>query len=316
MLLRTARTILSLFLLIPAAAACGFSSDPQLLQLVPPESQIIARMRGHSTPGQLSSVLLVTRNNELDHEDFLAIVGGDASRSTQEVVFVAAAGPDGTPSEHSLLVSGHFNRDAIFRPGNDSAAGQLSYRGVAILAVPPFARGRGSFHELRWLAIPTEHLAIFGSIASVRRELDRWTDNSPTDPEILERLSRLDPRDDTWCLLPAPRRGGMVASILRKLDPKLGILAEAGGSIQYGIRFAKDVEITASTNPAAETNWQRQAYAPGFESMAVSSFLSASDESDAGVPATVRVKIRRRVYERHLADFKFGGPVIESQPFH
>lgn len=314
MLLRIARSFLSLFSLFHAAAACALSSDPRLLQLVPPESQVIAGMLSPSTSGQLSSLLLVTRRNELDHKDFFALTGGDPSRSIHEVVFVAASGR-GVLSEHSLLVSGHFNRDAIFRLAGEGTATADKYRGVPILAVAPFARERESFRELRWLAIPNERIAIFGSVASVQRELDRWIANTPPDPELLERLSRLDRRDETWCLLPAPRPGGLVASILGKVDANLGALAGEGRSIQYGIHFGKDVEITASNNPVAEPVVNSPVDPPGTESMAVSFFLAGSNDADSVVSKPVRVKVRRQQYARLLADLSRSAPLIDGDPF-
>lgn len=314
MLLRIPRFILSLFLFLSATAAYGLASDPRLIKLVPPESRIVAGMISPAQAGQLSSFLLITRSNELDHKDFFALTGGDASRSIHAVVFVASDGR-GLLSEHSLLISGHFDRDAIFRLANNGGASREQYRGVPILTVPPFARERESFKEVRWLAIPDERIAIFGSVQSVQWELDRWIANSPTDPVVLERLSRLDARDQTWCLLPAPQPGGAVVRTLGDLDPRLGALAEAGGEIQYGMHFGRDIEITVSNNPEPGTNLRTPADAPAFESLAVSHFVSGSHVDDGQAPRSVRVKLRPKSYERWLAGFATGGRIIDREPF-
>lgn len=314
MLIRCVSSILGLFLLFQSAQASELLPDPRLLQLVPPESQIVARTPSTSIPGQLGGFLLVTFNNKIDLKDFFALIGGDPSRSIHEFVFVATAGTDGVLREHSLLVSGHFDREAIFRLVSDRTAIRKSYRGLAVLAVPPFAREASSFQELRWLAILDERIAIFGSVASVQRELDRWIANSPADPEILERLSRLDQRDETWCLLPAPRPGGLVASIFGKLDARLEVLADEGRSIQYGIHLGKKVEITLSNNPPTQTSSKTRVDPPGVESIPSSSFLSGSSEAD--VSRTVRVKIRQQAYETWQAGFSGGTPLIDRTPFH
>ena len=310
---RGASFVLCSFLLFHSTSASGFASDQHLLHLVPPKSKIVARMLSSSIPGQLSSFLLVTSNNEIDHKDFLALTGGDSSRNIHEVVFVTADGADGANSEHSLLVGGHFDRDAIVRLANDGIATRLNYRDVVVLAVKPFAREAESFKELRWLAIPDQGIAIFGSVASVQRELDRWFANSPTDPELLERLSRLDHRDETWCLLPVPRPGGLVASIFGKLDERLEALANEGRSIQYGIRFGRNVEITASNNPTTQTSWSTRSDPRGTDPIAWSYFLSGSNE--AIVSRTVHVKIPRKTYEKWLASFSRGSPFIDREPF-
>jgi len=311
MLIRNACFILCSFLISHSVPAFGFSSNARLLQLVPPGSQIVAAMLTPTIPGEVRSFLLVTRNNEIDHDDFFALTGGDPSRSIREFVFVASAGADGTPTEHSLLVSGHFDRETIFRLANDASATRKSYRGVAVLAVEPFAREAQSFRELRWLAIPDEGIAIFGSVASVERELDRWIGNTPTDPELLARLNRLDPRDETWCLLPAPRPGGPVAKILGKLDARLEELAEEGRSIQYGVHIGKNVVTTASNNPRTEARSRPRSDRLGIESIPLSSFFSGS--SNAVVSRTVRVKIRRQTYETWLAGFSGSGALIDRK---
>lgn len=312
MLLRSAGSVLCSLLFFQSPAAYGFPSDPRLLQLVPPESRMVAGVLTPSIRGQLSGFLLVTRNNEIDHKDFLALTGGDPSLRIHEIVFLAAGGPDGELIEHSLLVSGHFDRDSIFRLASDGGATRQSYRGIAVLAVQPFAREAGSFRELRWLAIPDPGIAIWGSVASVQRELDRWIANSPTDPELLQRLSRLDDRDETWCLLPAPMAGGPILTTFGTLDARLADLASQGRPIQFGVRIGRNVEITASTDPAPQASGNPPSDPPGIESLVSSYFLAGSSESAES--RTVRVKLRQPAYEKWLAFASRGGSFIQGEP--
>lgn len=300
MLLRSVGFVLCSFFLFHSSTAFGFAPDPRLLQLVPPESRMIAGVRSSPDPGQLSGILMVTRNNEMDRDDFLALTGGDLSLRINEAVFLAAGGPDGQLIEHSVLVSGHFDRDAIFRLASDGGATRQSYRGIAVLAVQPFAREAGSMRELRWLAIPDQGLAIWGTVASVQHELDRWIANSPADPELLERISQLDDRDETWCLLPAPRADGPVANILGSLDARLEALAGQGRPIQFGIHIGRNVEITASSGSTQQPGWNPRSDPPGFAPMAFS-FLAGSGATD--VSKIVRITIRRQAYQRWLAMF-------------
>ena len=311
MLLRTVGSVLCWFLLVHSAAAFGFAPDPRLLQLVPPESKVVAGVRSSPTPGQLTGMLLVTRNNEIDRDDFLALTGGDLSLRINEAVFLAAGGPDGHLIEHSVLVSGHFDRDAIFRLGSGGGATRQNYRGIAVLAVQPFAREAGSMRVLRWLAIPDQSVAILGTVASVQRELDRWIANSPPDPELLERLSRLDARDETWCLLPAPRQDGPVANVLSTLDARLGALVGQGRTIEYGIHMGRNVEITASSGSEQQASWNRAGDPPGIGPM-TASFLSAAS-SEADVPRTVRLRISREAYSNWLANVSRFGPAMDRQ---
>lgn len=313
MLIRSACLILCSFVVVHSVPIFGLSWDPRLLQLVPPESHVVAGILPSSTAGQLSGFLLVTPYNGVDLKDFFALTGGDPTRSVHEFVFVAAPGSDGTLSEHSLLVSGHFDREATFRLANEKGAARKDYRGVAVLAVEPFAREVESFNELRWLAIPDEGLAIFGSIASVQQELDRWIANSPTSPELLERLSRLDPRDETWCLLPEPRPSGPIASILGRLDARLQTVADEGRSIQYGIHIVgKDIEVTASNNPRTQAGWNAKGDPPNIEFAPLFNFLSGSAKAVVGT--RVCIKIRQREYKSWLAGISGNSLLINHLP--
>jgi len=311
MLLRSVGSVLCWFLLVHSAAAFGFAPDPRLLQLVPPESKVVAGVRSSPAPGQLTGMLLVTRNNEIDRDDFLALTGGDLSLRINEAIFLAAGGPDGQLIEHSVLVGGHFDRDAIFRLAANGGATRQNYRGIAVLAVHPFTREAGSMRDLRWLAIPDQSVAILGTVASVQRELDRWIASSPADPEFLERLSRLDERDETWCLLPPPRPDGPVANILSSLDARLGALVVGGRTIQYGIHVGRDVEITASSSPVQPATWNIVSNPPHAAPRAASFLTAASGEAE--VPKIVRLRIRRHIYETWLADHSKFGPAMDRQ---
>jgi hypothetical protein len=315
MLLGTAKAILRLFFLFyAAAAASALSSDLRLIQMVPPESQVVASMLGPTSEGQSSGFLLITGNNRIDHEDFLALTGSDASRLIHQVVFVAAAGRDGILSEHSLLASGHFNRDAIFRLEESGNAWTESYRGEAILVVPPLARERSRFKHLRWLAILNSDIAIFGTPVSVQQELDRKIANSRPDPILMERLSRLGHHDETWCLLPAPSPDGVIENVLEKLDPELGAVARKSRSMQYGIHFGGRVEITASSNSPTQGSSDSQNDRPAAQLRPARYFVAGSHGSPDADGGIAVVKISRRRYDEWLDKFSKGSFTI-GEPF-
>ena len=304
MLLRTAKAIFLFFILVNAVAASALSTDLRLMRLVPPDSQIVAGMLSPSRQGQPNSFLLVTENNKIDHQDFLALTGADTSRIILQVVFVAAVGRKGLLSEHSLLVSGHFDREAIFKSAHGNNATTDSYRAVTVLVVPAFERERSTFNEERWLAILDSNIAIFGTVDSVQRELDRKIANSPPDSLLMERLGRLGREDETWCLLPPPSRNGLVQSVFEKLDPKLGVVAKAGGSMEYGIHFGRRVEITATSNVAAvAASWNSPADPPAVESTPMRYLLPHSNDAPDEEIRPAVVKVSQRRYEEWMAEF-------------
>jgi hypothetical protein len=282
--------------------------------MVPPESQIIASMLPPTSEGRPSSFLLITIYNRIDLEDFFALTGADASRLIHEVVFVAAAGGDGKLSEHSLLISGHFNRDAILRSAESGNATTESYRGQSILVVPPLARERDRFKHVRWLALLNSDIAIFGTPVSVQHELDRQIANSRPDPMLMERLSRLARDDETWFLLPAPSPSGIVESVLEKLDPKLGAIAREGGSMQFGIHFGRRVEITASSNIAVRGSSNSENDRPAAQLTPAHSFLASSQVGGDGEGKIAVVKISQRRYDEWLDKFSKGSLAIGGTP--
>ena len=315
MLLRTAKVFLILsFLLSAALAASASSSDLRLIQMVPPESQVIASMRGPKLDGQPRSFLLFTANNRTDFEDFLAVTGADASRRIRQVIFAAEVGDSGILSEHSLLISGNFNHDAIFRFAESGNATTESYRGEVILVIPPLARERSRFRQLRWLAVLNSDIAIFGTPVSVQQELDRRIANSSPDSSLMERLSRLDGRDETWCLLPTSSPGGIVESTLKKLDPKLGAVAGEGGPLQYGIHFGRQVEITVSSNNVVRVISKTENDRSTIHSIPTTYFLAGSlDDGDVDL-RFVSVKISRRRYSEWLNRVSQGVHTIQDNP--
>jgi hypothetical protein len=300
MLFRSAAYSLFLLLLLSVRSVFALSTDPRLLQLVPPQSRLVAGMSSSAAQGKTGSFLLIATENKIDLSDFFALTGGDASRRLNGLVFVSAAGRVIDKNEHSLLASGRFNRESIFR---FAAAGarRESYRGVPVLVVPPFERERETFHEMRWLAVPEENIAIFGSVGSVRRELDRWVERSAPDQMLVDRLQRLKGQDDSWCVLLTRDREGIAEKVLGKLDPKLGKVAHEGELVAYGIKFGRKVEVVAAADPFPGKGWNVTGRAPGGEgSGAMHMFSFVPEESVSGRAA---VKVSRRRYEEWIDEF-------------
>lgn len=302
MLLRMATNLLFLLLPIHAEAAALMSPDLQLIALVPPESKVIAGLHSPTSRNQPDSLLLITRENRIDYEDFFALTGADTSRRFHQVVFVAEDGRRGWLSDHTLLVSGHFDRDTIFRFAYEGKASIVSYEGIAMLAIPAFARELSTFKEARWLAILDSNLAVFGSIASVQHVIDRYLSKSAADPLILDRIRRLGQTLDAWCLLPPPGPGIAIPPVLEKLDPKLGEVTRRGVSMQYGFHFGGRVEIVASINATPQTNRLAQSDEPAGESPAAFHLLNPSNHGGPEDGESIVVKVKLDLYLKWLTE--------------
>ena len=304
MLLQSVRAVLILSLILPSTrAAFAESADGRLVRLIPADSQIVADMQSRSRNDHLDSFVLITRGNKIDLQDFYAIVGADTSRTIREVVFAAANGNSGILDEHSLLASGHFSRDAIYKMVDGGKASRVSYRGVPVLVVLAFEREAGMLDQLRWLAVVDEETALFGTVESVRRELDRWVAGAAPDPTLTERLSHLGKEDESWCLLSAHFSAGL-AGALGKLDPKFKALAKEKRPLTYGIHFGSRIEVTVSSNSPSRTELQAPDNMAEADSKMAPGLLSRSNAMDDRERYVA--KISRSKYAQWVAGYANG----------
>jgi hypothetical protein len=194
----------------------------------------------------------------MDLNDFMALSGADDSRVIEQVIMVASDG-GGALAEHSLLASGHFDQGLIYRSAYKSGAGANAtrYRGILVLAMQPFARERDSFHDVRWLAVMDSKLALFGTMDIVQQELDRYMAHSVADPALERRLAHLRRDDATWCVATLPDHNSEIKAVFKMLDARLAELLRAGDTIQFGVRYGRQVEfeyeVGLASRPDAES---------------------------------------------------------------
>ena len=203
------------FLLVSAAVGVSASpADSNLLALVPEGAQIVAGIEDPHNPASNGRLLLVTRSNNLDFLDWVALTGVDPRRHTDEVIEVATSSGEGELYEHLVLVAGQFNRERIFRAAVGNGAFITDYRGQGLLVVEPFAREKQEIDTSRWMAILDDRTAIFGTPELVRQALDRHLDNSNPDPLLVNRLRQFHTDVNSWNVLAMP-----APMIARHLSP-------------------------------------------------------------------------------------------------
>ena len=297
--------LLVLFPFLTIALASAVTPNPRLLSLVPPTARSVAGMAAPPRGGQPSSFLLITHNNLMDLNDFMALSGADGSRVIEQVIMAASDGGDAL-AEHSLLASGHFDQGVVYRSAYRSGAGAkaIQYRGIAVLEIQPFARERDSFHDVRWLAIMDGKLAAFGTIRLVQQELDRYLDHSVADPALEQRLAHLRRDDATWCVATLPDHNSEIQSTFQILDSRFAGLLRAGDTIQFGIHYGRQVEFEyevgmASDRDAASVQRSLGGSATGMKGSAL---LPVADlmRVDGGVRGVLKLPKDR--YEAWLAE--------------
>jgi hypothetical protein len=225
------------------------SADPKLLSLVPPDAALVAGISASSFGGQPNNFVLLTGKNRADLADFYSLTGGDDTRRIHQAIFVALFDNRGLLSEHSLLVSGHFDQSRLFKSATNRGF-VTSYRTIPILEIQPLARERDKFYDVRWVAVLDSSVLVFGSIASIRLELDRYSAHSHPNESLLHRLARLRSKDQTWCVLSgAVGKLSYLASekeirtVLTDVNPQLADLALSANEFEFGIFYGRQVEF-------------------------------------------------------------------------
>jgi hypothetical protein len=235
--------LLSILVVFSAEPGLALSLDPQLLSMVPPRAGIVAGVRPIYRSGSEQALLFINPENEIDLYDFLAVFGVDEGARLDHVMVVGEVGNAGNVEQHSVLASGRFNSDLIFKSVIRNGATTDRYKGIAVLVLKPFARDPADLITTRWLTILNARLAIFGSITIVQEELDRHLAGITADSTLTERLSHLREADDCWSAIRHFVSGERVKQALGLLDPKLASSVLSGDEFVFGIHFGRQVEI-------------------------------------------------------------------------
>jgi hypothetical protein len=254
--------------------------------------------------------VLMSRNNRIDFNDFLALTGGDSTLDVHELIYVAAADSAGMLNEHSLLASGNFDRECIYRSALSGGASVTRYRGLPVLVVQPFARERSEFNEVRWLAIPDSSILLFGSVVSVQQELDRHLDRSTADPRLIVRLARLRRDDNSWSVLSLLTWTSDIRGALAAIDPKMAELLKDGDTLQFGIHYGRQVEFeyevtTASSSTALAMSASLTQSFAGLEKE--SALLRSTDAITEGNTVHGVIKVSMARYNAWLTEVSTRG---------
>jgi hypothetical protein len=294
---------------VPASGA--LSADQKLVSLVPPGAEVVAGMDTPPPKDQPGSFVLITHNNTVDLQDFFALTGVDSARIVHHVIFVAIHGETTQLAEHSMMAHGQFDQARIYKSAVDGGATVFQYRGIPVVEIEPFAREQAEFHDSRWLAIVDSDLLLFGTISSVRQELDRHLDRRAADPLLDHKLSHLRHDDETWCVLSSTSRYPEIQKSLSDLDPKLAELVGTADDFQFGIRYRKQVEFEYEVTPASAAGTRsvsdslRQSLAgPGKGASLLASPATSGD--DHTVRGVVKIPLNR--FGQWLRDTSAPGP--------
>ena len=239
---------LLLMLVSSAVFASSLSASPlnsKLLSLVPPGAEIVAgfenQPRGHK-PGRL---ILATRNDRLDLDDWQALAGVDSKRVIDEVIEVAASSSTGRLTEHLVLLAGRFDKERIFSSAELNGAERSEWEGQAVTIIQPFAREEKEMPDTRWLIILNNRIAMLGTPLMVQRALHRYTTHADIDMPLMERLAQMRPDVTSWNVLIASPKANNNPIITRQASV-LTRLIDGAEVLMVGTCFGPKVRVDFS----------------------------------------------------------------------
>jgi hypothetical protein len=218
----------------------AFGSSPaedRLLRLVPANAEIVAGIEDPHHGDQSGRLLIVTHNNNVDLNDWIALVGVHDHQEVDKLVEVAMSSPRGELSEHLLLARGSFDGRRILEDAERNGGVRTEYKGVRIVNFKPFPREQGVMRDTRWLTVLDDNTAIFGTPITVMGALDRYVSSSAVDGPLAKRLQALKPDVNCWSVLTMP--GAVLARHLRAgvLDDAGVTLLQGVGSVAVGVHY-------------------------------------------------------------------------------
>jgi hypothetical protein len=249
------KTILIAFLIcLVAPVSRVWAADHKLLSLVPPGAQDVAKIGASSIQDRSSNLVFITHDSRIDLSDVFALAGADSKLVIHEIIVAGAGDGTGKLNQHSILAGGSFDQARIYRSALENGARVDHYHGESVMVVPPFARERGEFNEVRLLAIPDSEVLLFGSIVAVQEEIDRHLRHSTPDPGLLSKLRHMRRDDETWSLLSGPDWNSELRTALASIDPNLAGMLRNGDLFQFGIRYGRHIEFEYEvTTPSSKT---------------------------------------------------------------
>ncbi len=245
----------TVFISVFSASGSASPLSSRLISLVPPGAEIVAGFENHAASNFHGRLLLATRNNRLDLEDFESLTGVDSKRSFDEVIEVAASPTGGALSEHLLLVAGRFDRERIFRSMELNGAKSTQFLGERILLIAPLSRERGDMLDTRWFVILNNQTAIFGTPGLAQKALRRYGQHAIPDPVLEERLSLLRRDVNSWNIIAGSKSSRANISFSRpnsawaQLQQDADVLMVAA---RFGARVRVDFSIHADSERGAE----------------------------------------------------------------
>jgi hypothetical protein len=236
------RTAIFLAPLLAVAAAPLPAADPQLLNMVMPDAQVMAGVnveQARTTPfGQW--VLGQMQANDQHMQDMATLVGFDPRRDVRELLLASPG--SGDPQIGLALARGNFDVTKIAAAARSAGAIVENYKGATLISEP---KRKGAF------AFPDSTTVVAGQPDLVKAAIDRRSAASGIGPTLAVKVNQLSTSQDAWAVSLVP------PSTLRPPahGPDVGPLGNAEVlqnilAANCGVKFGSNIVLTAEAQAA------------------------------------------------------------------
>lgn len=243
---------LAVLFILPLGA---FATDPALLQMVLPDSQVVAGLQVNQAKSSLFGqyVLSHLSVNDTKLGEFTAQTGFDPTKDVSEIVIASNWKPNTPDNQWLVLADGTFNVSKITSVAQANGSVPSVYQGVNLLT----HAAASSTQVASAIAFFGATTALAGDLTSVKAAIDRKQSNAPADSNVTSKAQKVSATNDFWfvTLVPLSNFSGSIP------DPNLsgamqGNLFAAINQASGGIRFGDTVTISAEAVTRSEKDAQ------------------------------------------------------------
>jgi hypothetical protein len=240
---------------VTALPLATFAADPALLQMVMPDSQVVAGLQVDQAKGSLFGqyVLSHLSVNDTKLQQFTSQTGFDPTHDVSEVVIASNWKPNTPDNRWLVMAHGTFNVAKITAAGLAIGGVASTYQGVNLVthAAPSNSQVATA------IAFYGTTTALAGDLTSVKAAIDRKQSNAPTDSNVFTKAQTASANNDFWFVTLVPLSNFSSAIP----DPNLsgamqGNLFAAINQASGGIRFGDTVTISAEAVTRSEKDAQ------------------------------------------------------------
>jgi hypothetical protein len=243
---------LAVLLALPLGA---FAADPALLQMVMPDSQVVAGLQVTQAKGSLFGqyVLSHLSVNDTKLQEFTAATGFNPTQDVSEIVIASNWKPNTPANRWLVLADGTFNVAKITAAAQANGGTAGVYQGVNLVT----HSAASSTQVVTALAFLGTTTALAGDITSVKAAIDRKQSNAPTDSTVFSKAQQVSANNDFWFVTLVPLSNFSDSIPNSNLGGAMqGNLFAAVNQASGGVRFGDTVTISAEAVTRSEKDAQ------------------------------------------------------------